>query len=176
MKRSSGHIRTVQKKERIKALQEFERGHIKAYGQIPLKRDYSMFINGFNMGFKSAGRMDEPVGRLGIYSVDEVLDRVMCGECRVNFNGHVINMNKDNLRLFFRNITCVKCGIEGQYFVMESMDNGSPHFNLYALKDGKEILITKDHILPKSRGGKDVMSNYQTMCVHCNQEKGNRLE
>ena len=176
MKRSSRHIRTIQKKKRIKALKEFEKGYIKAYGQIPRAKDMDMFIRGFNMGFKSAGRMDEPMGRLGIYSLNEVLDKVMCGECRVDFNGYTINMNKDNLKLFFRNHVCVKCGIEGQYFAMESTGNDNPHFNLYALKDGKEVLMTKDHILPKSRGGKDIMSNFQTMCFSCNQEKGNKLE
>ena len=176
MKRSSGHIRNIQRHKRAEALKEFEKGHIKAYGQIPLKRDFTMFVRGFNMGFKSAGRMDEPQGRLGIYSLNEVLDKVMCGECRVDFNGYTINMNRDNLKLFFRNHTCVKCGIEGQYFVIEQGDGGNPYFNLYALKNGKEVSMTKDHIIPRSKGGKDIMSNFQTMCITCNQEKGNKLE
>lgn len=176
MKRSSGHIRNIQRHKRAEALKEFEKGHIKAYGQIPLKRDFTMFTRGFNMGFKSYGKTNEPSGRLGVYSLNEVLDKVMCGECKVDFNSYTINMNKDNLKLFFRNHVCVKCGIEGQYFAMECNGNDNPHFNLYALKDGKEILITKDHILPKSLGGKDVISNYQTMCFSCNQEKGNKIE
>lgn len=175
MKRSSGHIRTIQKKKRTKALKEFEKGYIKAYGQIPRPKDKDMFTRGFNMGFKSSERMDEPQGRLGIYSLNEVLDKVMCGECRIDFNGYTINMNRDNLKLFFRNHTCIKCGLEGQYFVMESTGD-NPHFNLYALKEGKEVLMTKDHIIPKSKNGKDVMSNFQTMCITCNQEKGNKLE
>ena len=175
MKRSSGHVRNIQKNKRSKALKEFEKGHVKAYGQIPKKRDYDMFTRGFNMGFKS-NKEDAPKGRLGIYSLNEVLDKVMCGECRVNFNSHIINMNRDNLKLFFRNHTCISCGIEGQYFVMEQDEGSNPHFNLYALKDGKEVLMTKDHVIPKSKGGKDLMSNYQVMCLQCNQEKGNKLE
>lgn len=176
MKRSSGHIRNIQRHKRAEALKEFEKGHIKAYGQIPKTRDFTMFTRGFNMGFKSYGRKNELSGRLGIYSLNEVLDKVMCGECRVDFNGYTINMNRDNLKLFFRNHTCVRCGIEGQYFAMESTGNDNPHFNLYAIKDGKEVLITKDHIIPRSRNGKDVISNYQTMCFSCNQEKGNKIE
>ena len=176
MKQSSGHMRNIQKKKRIKAIKEFEKGYIKAYGQIPRAKDKDMFTRGFNMGFKSAGRMDEPMGRLGIYSVNEVLNKVMCGECNINFDGHVVNMNRDNLKVFFRSHTCVKCGIEGQYFAMESTGNDNPHFNLYALKDGKEVLMTKDHIIPRSRNGKDIMSNFQTMCITCNQEKGNKIE
>lgn len=36
--------------------------------------------------------------------------------------------------------------------------------------------MTKDHIIPKSKGGADDISNYQTMCERCNEAKGNRLE
>ena len=36
--------------------------------------------------------------------------------------------------------------------------------------------MTKDHILPKSKGGKDEIDNYQTMCIRCNKAKGNNLE
>ena len=36
--------------------------------------------------------------------------------------------------------------------------------------------MTKDHILPRSKGGIDDISNYQTMCKPCNEVKGNKLE
>jgi 5-methylcytosine-specific restriction endonuclease McrA len=32
--------------------------------------------------------------------------------------------------------------------------------------------MTKDHIFPKSKGGKDVIENMQTMCTICNKNKG----
>jgi 5-methylcytosine-specific restriction endonuclease McrA len=35
--------------------------------------------------------------------------------------------------------------------------------------------MTKDHIVPKSKGGKDMLSNTQTMCVICNTKKGDTL-
>jgi 5-methylcytosine-specific restriction endonuclease McrA len=33
---------------------------------------------------------------------------------------------------------------------------------------------TADHIVPKKRGGKDVMGNLQASCQPCNQLKGDR--
>lgn len=46
------------------------------------------------------------------------------------------------------------------------------HFNLYAMTpEGREVLMTKDHILPRSKGGKDRIENLQTMCQPCNGKK-----
>lgn len=46
--------------------------------------------------------------------------------------------------------------------------------NLYGYdKDGNEVLMTKDHIVPKSLGGRNCLENYQTMCCVCNCNKGN---
>lgn len=71
---------------------------------------------------------------------------------------------------FQKGCTCVGCGREGVYFKLDQGDNAVQrrHFNLYTA-DG--ILMTKDHILPKALGGKDVISNMQTMCVYCNGKK-----
>jgi hypothetical protein len=56
---------------------------------------------------------------------------------------------------------------------INSNESENYHLNLYAEKDNREILFTKDHIIPKSRGGKNILANYQTMCVECNNKKGN---
>jgi len=48
--------------------------------------------------------------------------------------------------------------------------NGKPqncgyHFNLYAIdENGNEVMMTKDHILAKARGGKDKIDNFQSCC------------
>lgn len=70
---------------------------------------------------------------------------------------------------------CVVCGKEGTHFTLDSgADNPDrKHFNLRA-DDG--TLMTRDHIIPKSRGGREHISNMQTMCVDCNKAKGNHME
>ena len=70
-------------------------------------------------------------------------------------------------------VVCVKCGRRGTHFKLcGDADSNRRHFNLYA-DDG--TLITKDHIIPVSKGGKDHISNFQTMCEPCNAAKGNKL-
>ena len=35
--------------------------------------------------------------------------------------------------------------------------------------------MTKDHIIPKSKGGKDSLKNLQPMCIRCNEAKGSKI-
>lgn len=72
------------------------------------------------------------------------------------------------------------CGIEGVFIAKErdwTAQKGSKfHFNLYAITpDGKEVQMTKDHIIPKSLGGPNHPDNYQTACATCNKKKGNDI-
>jgi 5-methylcytosine-specific restriction endonuclease McrA len=61
----------------------------------------------------------------------------------------------------------------GAYFLLEShLPEQNPHLNLYS---EDHVLMTKDHIIPRSKGGKNHMSNYQTLCYECNQEKRDKL-
>ena len=116
--------------------------------------------------------------RKDIYSIEAVLSKITRkGEPRkVDFDGDLINMDSQRYELFeAKGITCVSCGIEGKFFAKEK-DRASYgyHFNLYAVKDGEDVLMTKDHIIPKSKGGKNELSNYQPMCTYCNNEKADK--
>jgi 5-methylcytosine-specific restriction endonuclease McrA len=84
-------------------------------------------------------------------------------------------INLNSLRLHtFRNkgVKCVSCGLEGTHFY-SCMTTGSKiltcHLNLYA---DNNVLMTKDHILPSSKGGPESLENMQPMCSICNSKKG----
>lgn len=121
--------------------------------------------------------------RNGKYGIEEVLSKIVpkvTGKnTKVDFDGDLIKMGSQRYRLFKeKGIKCVSCGIEGRFFAKErTHDIDTYHFNLYAIdENGEEVLMTKDHIIPKSLGGKNKLSNYQTMCFRCNIEKGNIYE
>ena len=124
--------------------------------------------------------------RKSVHSIEEVKEAVknvlfekFKKDAKVELDGDIIKGNSQRYQLFFTKGTkCVCCGIEGKYFAKErSIRQAAYHLNLYAIDDnGQEVLITKDHIIPKSKGGKDELENYQTMCVICNQLKGNKIE
>ena len=99
-----------------------------------------------------------------------------------NFDGDKVKLSSKRYKTFYhKGTTCVVCGVEGAYYAKEidkaQFARGSTkyHFNLYALgKNGNEMLMTIDHIHPKSKGGSDKLVNLQPMCRKCNCKKGNR--
>lgn len=68
---------------------------------------------------------------------------------------------------------CVNCGVEGIFFARELDQMGTECLHLYGMKDGNEVMITMDHIVPKSKGGGYTTSNLQPMCEVCNVRKSN---
>ena len=92
--------------------------------------------------------------------------------------GHFVKMGSQRYAVFQKTRVCAHCGLVGTTLAVERdvlLDSSACHINMYGYKDGREILFTKDHIHPKSKGGKNHLSNYQTMCVECNNEKGNKV-
>lgn len=70
---------------------------------------------------------------------------------------------------------CVACDTIGTEIRLEKWPNGGGiHLDLFGPnKNGDMILMTIDHIIPKSKGGPNSLDNYQPMCYRCNQKKGN---
>lgn len=156
-------------------------------------------------GIEVFGIPDSVIVRDKIYSIEEVHEAVKDSlfsnyiECRENkkgkkyltgcrkrveIDGEEVKANSQRLQLFFtKGMKCVVCGAEGKFFIMvknkSKKGKPDPHYHLELIgqkPDGQYILMTKDHIIPRSKGGKDKLENYQTMCVVCNNEKGDKME
>lgn len=90
-----------------------------------------------------------------------------------------IRTNSDRYIIFkTKGLTCVNCGKTANKAYVEITEENlrlgtTAHINFYHVDQfGKRLLFTKDHIIPKSKGGKDCQENYQTMCKICNSMKG----
>ena len=114
-----------------------------------------------------------------------------CVNCGVV--GSVFVMERSvSQRIYKRWINMRSNGQEKEFFEWElkraeeraktngKLPNNNPdciwHFNLYAaIPDGKMRMMTKDHIIPRSKGGQNCMENYQPMCTRCNGQKGDKI-
>tara|TARA_B100002019_G_C21190491_1_gene558544 strand:+ start:221 stop:628 length:408 start_codon:yes stop_codon:yes gene_type:complete len=114
------------------------------------------------------------------YAPDVVLSEI--GDFCKLFDGDYIKMYSERYQVFKKSLVCSKCSIKGSFFAKERNANwrkdkyhrGHYHFNLYAVdENGNEVLMTKDHIIPKSKGGSNSLKNYETMCKVCNEKKSN---
>lgn len=146
----------------------------------------NVFISNKDIRLHEFKQKHDNLIRKSTYSIEEVHDKIkdVLFEkdkrlAKVDFDGDLIKGNSQRYQTFFtKGCKCVVCGIKGKYFAKEKFaDQSIYHLNLYAVDDnGDEILMTKDHIIPRSKGGIDDISNYQTMCKLCNEAKGNKLE
>ncbi len=119
---------------------------------------------------------DRPqVKRLAEFMPEDVLPFIGPNrkDYQVGEQTYKVKMNSHRYFLFSEERKCVVCGVEGTRMVLE-LPPGSqcPHFNFYAIEGGEYLLMTKDHKVPKSLGGKNSLENYQTMCAICNGIKG----
>lgn len=115
--------------------------------------------------------------RYAIVDVEDVLPKIATDswgkKSRAVIRGWSVRNNSLRLRTFKeKGIICVSCGLIGEFFAIEG--HGRPHLGLYGIKDGKEVLMTKDHIRPKAKGGRDTLFNMQPMCAPCNVKKGSK--
>ena len=121
--------------------------------------------------------------RAGTVPIDVVLPLIrkevsarLCGK-NVRFTSRRYKCYK------LRGTTCVSCGLKGHYFAVEKhrywhqKDVSNPyHLNLYhKRKDGVEVMLTVDHIIPLAQNGSDSVKNLQPMCRPCNSRKGSKL-
>jgi len=94
-------------------------------------------------------------------------------DTRQEIGGYMVKVGSLRLRTFKElSCDCIECGRKGTHFRIQGNEDRNPHMGLWS-NDGIEM--TKDHIIPKSFGGFDVIENMQTMCVRCNNRKGNKF-
>jgi hypothetical protein len=111
--------------------------------------------------------------RLGTLSAEEIMPLIPSE--RIPVLGTKVRCKSLRLQCFKQGQICVFCGIEGTFFAVERAGNQDGyHINFYAKDEyGNDVLMTRDHIIPTSKGGPDTLENSQTMCYICNEIKGN---
>jgi hypothetical protein len=118
--------------------------------------------------------------RMGIVSLKEVLSAIAANK-PLEFEGCFCYTSGNRLLTYHvHGVSCCVpgCSVRGEYFAVEKaihQQGARYHLNLYGMKDGREVMLTSDHRIPKSRGGRDVISNRQPMCEPHNAKKGNQL-
>lgn len=116
-------------------------------------------------------------------SIEEGLSLIEVGGdemLRKDVDGDLTYVNLIGMQMFkAKGCNCNSCDTTGMFFRKEKTD-GPPdkvfcnwHLNLYAVDYlGREILMTKDHTVPRSEGGPDTLENLEPMCKKCNNKKG----
>jgi len=122
--------------------------------------------------------------RVGTFPIMDVLSNISFNQDNTKkevkkFGKYEVKMNSDRYLTFkVKGVNCDSCGLEGRYFALEKdihQDTDKYHFNLYGILNGEEVMLTKDHVIPKSKGGKSNISNYKTLCIKCNGRKANKI-
>lgn len=110
--------------------------------------------------------------RLKTYTLPEIFAWLDANPRRVYWEDGAYRVKMNRAKVFHKKgITCINCGVTGSYFALEQDKGGGIHLDLYGLFGEEEVLITIDHIIPKSKGGLNKMINFQTMCKICNESK-----
>jgi len=110
------------------------------------------------------------------YEPQKILEMVRGSTPRkIYLDGDLTLIGSKSLVMFQKKgISCIRCGKEGSYFSKERKEQDKHfHLTLYINENGKEILMTKDHIIPIDLGGTNDVNNLQPMCFNCNEKKSN---
>lgn len=98
-------------------------------------------------------------------------------------NGKQIKLTATGKIVLRDNFTCKQCKIKTKYAVIiENINAKEDYYNVafYTQKRTKEgyryLVMTKDHIIPKSLGGSNNKKNYQLYCVDCNADKADTID
>ncbi len=103
------------------------------------------------------------------------------GESIFTFHGGVCRRTGERSRVNINSIIAIKRSSPGKYtkrtippLTNRELFLRDAHLCMYCGSQHRESHLTRDHVVPLSRGGRDRWSNVVTACKHCNTHKGNR--
>ena len=114
-------------------------------------------------------------------SLNQTLSHIGGQPWKVNLNGteYILRTGALRLQLFKKTQVCACCGIQGRFFRIEHHKGDvAPVINLYGtggVDNGHVVLMTMDHIIPRSKHGPTHEDNVQLLCADCNQLKADEL-
>ena len=76
-------------------------------------------------------------------------------------------------------MVCWHCGIKATCWVVNKGQNdivSKPVLDLFATTRGRYVLMTRDHIIPRSLGGANDVRNLRVGCTDCNSARGNEMD
>lgn len=112
-----------------------------------------------------------------VYSIVEMNQMIAEGVTKIN-GGSLLGPRMQTMLL--KGPKCIACKRTGTFYALQRAwrDNQTRayHFNLWSsfyTKNGLQqfMLMTRDHIIPASKGGSDSLENSQCMCFTCNKVK-----
>lgn len=99
---------------------------------------------------------------------------------KIEIEGIKIRREDDRYENLYKNgLECKCCGMKAQFAAIEKIDKKQRYcfINFYGVNaDGEEVMLTKDHIYPRSLGGFNNISNYQVLCMKCNLAKSSKTD
>lgn len=96
------------------------------------------------------------------------------GESKQVYYRNYCNRNKANISHLKARRYAREKGAIGSHTLLEWNNLKAIHENK-CIKCGEEKKLTKDHVVPLSKGGTDFIENIQPLCRNCNSKKHNKI-
>lgn len=114
---------------------------------------------------------------LGYTEDIEELLKELEGKPKINILGHTLKLRGMRYQTLIRDrVTCMNCGKKATIAYLWFDPRGRYLLNFFATREECQAdMLTKDHIIPKSKGGPTELNNLRCLCFDCNSKKGNSL-
>lgn len=96
------------------------------------------------------------------------------GESKQVYHRNYVKNNPDVISNLKANRYARERGAKGSHSLQE-WNNVKANYNNRCAFCGMEKKLTKDHIIPISKGGTNYISNIQPLCRNCNSKKHNKI-